>query len=218
MRKRRPRRPRGAPIENDVHTFGTLAGDGSSFVSAVFSDLDRARKAVAALEERGYPAREISIIMADETRRHLLRTHPEYEGLDPDAYLFDNVPLEKQNKALKGAGAGGALGGAVGALAAALAAVGTTVVIPPLGIIVAGPLAAAIAGAGAGGTVGGLVGLLSGAGMSELRAKRIEKLAQEGQIIVGARARSLPELHDVGEVFTEHGGRIVEDPDDATPA
>jgi len=197
-------------------TYGRLSG-GAGFVSAVFDDLDRAREAVAALEARGYAAREISIIMLDGTRRHLLRTHPEYEGLDPDAYVLDRVELEKENKALKGAGAGGALGGAVGAIAAAVAAIGTTVVIPPLGIVVAGPIAAALAGAGAGGTVGGLVGILTGAGMSEFRAKGLEKLAQEGQIIVGARARTRPEIHDIGEVFSSNGGRIIEDPHDLDP-
>ena len=51
----------------------------------------------------------------------------------------------------------------MGPLAAcAVAAVGTTLLIPGLGIVVAGPLAAVIAGAGAGAATGGLIRALVG--------------------------------------------------------
>ena len=57
---------------------------------------------------------------------------------------------------------------------AAIAAIGTSLVIPGLGLVVAGPLAAALAGAGAGGTAGGLIGALVGHGMPEDRTKKYE--------------------------------------------
>ncbi|MGH7541876.1 MAG: hypothetical protein ACRELC_12835 [Gemmatimonadota bacterium] len=190
-------------------TFERFPTGESRFVSAIFSDLDKARRGVKTLEERGYPPSELSVLMADDTRDHHLRTHPEYEGRDPETYLVDEVELEKDNKALKGAGAGGAIGGAVGAVAAAVAAVGTLVTIPPLGIVVAGPLAAALAGAGAGGAVGGFVGALTGAGMSEYRAKRLEKVLKEGHIVVGGLARTVPELHDIAETLEKNGGELV---------
>ncbi len=56
------------------------------------------------------------------------------------------------------AGVGGAIGGTLGAVVAAFAAVGTSLAIPGLGLIVAGPLAAGIAGAGAGGAAGAYSG------------------------------------------------------------
>lgn len=195
------------------YTFDRFPTGESRFVSAVFGDLEDARSAVGALEKRGYPAGEISVFMTDETRKHYLRTHPEWEGLDAEAYVTDRVELEKENKALKGAGAGGTIGGAVGAVAAAVAAIGTSLVIPGLGIVVAGPVAAAFAGAGAGGAVGSLVGALTGAGMSEYRARRFEQILQKGKIIVGARARTLPERHDIMDTFEKNGGEpILEEP------
>lgn len=186
--------------------FGT--GE-SRFVSATFSDLERARKAVRELEARGYPINELSVVMTDETRKHHLRTHPEFEGFDPEAYLVDQVELEKDRKTLKGVGTGGAIGGALGALTAAVAAASTTIVIPPLGIIIAGPLAAAFAGAGAGSAVGGLVGGFTGAGMSELRAKHLERVVSEGQVIVVARARTEPELQQIKTTLAGEGGVLV---------
>ena len=53
-------------------------------------------------------------------------------------------PAELGSKAAEGAGVGGAIGGTVGAILAAIAAVGTTIAIPGLGLVIAGPLAAAI--------------------------------------------------------------------------
>ena len=51
---------------------------------------------------------------------------------------------------------------------------GTSLVIPGLGLIIAGPLAAGLAGAGAGGITGGLIGALVGSGIPEDRAKIYE--------------------------------------------
>lgn len=204
----RRRRPRARSGE---FTFDRFPSGESRYVSGSFESLDEARDAVRTLEDHGYPASEISVLMTDATRRHYLRTHPEFEGLDPEAYLVDRVELEKENKSLKGAGTGGAIGGAIGAVAAAVAAIGTTLVIPPLGIVIAGPLAAAFAGAGAGGAVGGLVGALTGAGMSEYRAKRLEKVLKEGRIIVVVRARTEPERNDIRSTMIGSGGSVVQE-------
>src|SRR6185369_16437972 len=84
----------------------------------------------------------------------------------------------------------GAIGGTVGAVLAAIAAVGTTIAIPGLGLVIAGPLAAAIAGAGAGGAAGGLVGALVGWGIPEERVKRYEAGIKEGGILMGVKSRS----------------------------
>lgn len=205
-RRRRRTRPGSGRF-----TFDRFPGGESRFVSGAFKSLDGAREAVRELESHGYPSSEISVLMTDATRRHYLRTHPEFEGLDPEAYLVDQVELEKENKSLKGAGTGGAIGGALGAVAAAVAAIGTTLVVPPLGLVISGPLAAAFAGAGAGGAVGGLVGALTGAGMSEYRAKRLEKVLKDGRIIVVVRARTEPERNDVISTMSEHGGTVVQE-------
>src|SRR4029077_4906852 len=82
--------------------------------------------------------------------------------------------VQTRSHAADGLGIGGAIGGKVGAVLLAIAAVGTAIAIPGLGLLVAGPIAAALAGAGAGGVTGGLIGLLIGTGIPEHRAKVYE--------------------------------------------
>jgi hypothetical protein len=71
-----------------------------------------------------------------------------------------------------------------------IAAIGTNVLLPGLGLVVAGPLAAALAGAGAGGLTGGLVGALIGSGIPEDRAREYEEGIRNGGIVMGVRPRS----------------------------
>ena len=54
------------------------------------------------------------------------------------------------------------------AVLAALTAAGTSIALPGLGLVIAGPLAAAAAGAGAGAATGGLLGALIGWGLDAL--------------------------------------------------
>ena len=113
--------------------------------------------------------------MSDETRkRH---------------FGSSTTTTELGNKAAEGAGVGGAVGGTVGAIAA-IAAIGTSLVIPGLGIVIAGPAAAALAGAGAGAAAGGIVGALVGWGIPEERVKHYEAGIKKGGILMGVRPRS----------------------------
>lgn len=189
--------------------FGTLPSGNSRFVSAAFSKLDPAIDATRQLEERGYARDRVSVFMATETRDQLIETHPRYGEIENDAVMVDEVELTKQSKAAEGAGTGGAIGGAIGAGAAAVAAIGTTIVIPPLGIAIAGPVAALLAGLGAGAAAGGIVGALVGAGMTEYRAKRFEKLMKDGHVIVGVIAETEPERQDIVEILESEGGEVV---------
>lgn len=75
-----------------------------------------------------------------------------------------------------------------GALAAI--AVAATVAIPGVGLIVAGPIAAALAGAGAGAVTGGVIGALVGAGIPEERVKVYESGLKEGGIVMGVKPRT----------------------------
>jgi hypothetical protein len=79
-------------------------------------------------------------------------------------------------------------GAALGSLAAASGAVSTTVVIAGLGLVAAGPLAAALAGAGD--APCGLVGALAGAGVSEHRARAYEAGLREGAVLVAVHVHS----------------------------
>jgi len=59
-----------------------------------------------------------------------------------------------------------------------------------LGIVIAGPLAAAIAGAGAGAATGGIVGALVGWNMPEERVKKYDEGIRNGGILMGVRPRN----------------------------
>jgi len=145
-------------------------------VTGLFPDRASAEAAYNAASERGYGADDVNVVMSDETRqRH---------------FVQQGVETELGNKAAEGAGIGGAIGGTLGAVAAAIAAIGTSIAIPGLGLVVAGPLAAAIAGAGAGAASGGLIGALVGWNMPEERVKQYEEGIQKGGILMGVRAKT----------------------------
>ena len=145
-------------------------------MTGLFPDRDSAEQGYHALSERGYTKDDVNVVMSDDTRKaHFSSSHTE---------------TELGNKAAEGAGVGGAIGGTLGAIAAAVAAVGTTLALPGLGLVIAGPLAAAIAGAGAGAATGGLVGALVGWNMPEERVKRYDEGVRNGGILMGVRPRS----------------------------
>jgi hypothetical protein len=153
-------------------------------VTGMFRDKDSAERAYSTLHSRGYNDNDIHLIMSDDTRKK--------------HFLSEVKKTEIGTKAMEGAGAGSAIGGAAGAIAGAVAAIGTTLLIPGLGIVVAGPIAAAVAGAGAGGVTGGIIGALIGSGIPEARATLYEKGVKEGNIVIGVNARN-PEDADYVE-------------------
>jgi hypothetical protein len=145
-------------------------------MTGLFPDRESAERGYSALSERGYSPDDVNVVMSKDTKeRH---------------FAPAGVETELGNKAAEGAGMGGAIGGTLGAIAAAVAAVGTTIAIPGLGLVIAGPLAAAIAGAGAGAATGGLVGALVGWGMPEERVKRYDEGIRNGGVLMGFRPRN----------------------------
>lgn len=157
-----------------AETTGTSTGR-SRTVTSLFRDRESAERAYNSLRTRGYDDKDLSLMMSDDTRKK---------------YFADDDKTDFDSKAWEGAGKGAAIGGTVGATLAAIAAIGTSVALPGIGLLVAGPLAAGIAGAGAGGLTGGLIGALVGSGIPEDRAKEYEKGINEGGILVGVNARN----------------------------
>jgi len=144
-------------------------------VTGLFPDRDSAERAYQSVGRRGYGQDDVNLVMSEDTR---------------NKHFAGDRETELGNKALEGAGVGAGIGGAVGATLAAIAAIGTTLALPGLGLLVAGPLAAGIAGAGAGGATGGLVGLLVGAGIPEERVKHYEEGIKKGGILMGVKPRT----------------------------
>lgn len=145
--------------------------------TVLFEVPEEAEDAYQTLLEMNYDKKDITLMMSEET-------HEKY-------FLNENVSENDfGSKALEGMGIGGAVGGTVGAIAASIAAIGTTLLIPGLGIAIAGPLAASFAGAGAGATAGGLIGVLIGAGIPEEKAKELEAGIKGGGIIISVKTKS----------------------------
>ncbi len=155
-------------MENNTH--------GKRMLTGMFRDRESAERAYNSLHQRGYTQDEINLIMSEETRNKHFKN--------------DEHKTDLGNKALEGAGTGSAIGGTAGAVIGAIAAIGTSVAIPGLGLLVAGPLAAALAGAGAGGLTGGLIGALIGSGIPEDRAKEYESGVKNGGIVMGVNPRT----------------------------
>jgi hypothetical protein len=167
-------------------------------VSGLYRTPAEASRAYTELTSRhGYTADDVDVMMSDETRKR-------HFG-DAEA----GTELSGGSKAAEHMGKGGAIGGGIGAALAAAFAVGTSVVIPGLGLVVAGPIAAALAGAGAGAATGGLVGAMIGAGIPEDRAKHYEEGIREGGILVGKRPRDAKHREELERDFRSYGGGDV---------
>lgn len=166
-------------------------------VTGVFRDKEDAEKAYNMLLSRGYSRDEISVLMSKDTRN----TH--YTGVD------DQTRSDLGDKAMEGAGVGSAIGGTAGAIIGAIAAIGTSVALPGFGLVVAGPLVAALTGAGAGGLTGGIIGALVGSGIPEDRAEVYKNSIEEGGIVVGVKPRNREEGKAISEEWKNYRGENI---------
>ena len=162
----------------------------AKLVTGLFKSKVAAEAAVDAVLKRGFTRDDISVLMSDDTRSK-------------------HFALQSRTHAADGLGIGEAAGGAVGAVLAAITAVGTTLFLPGLNLVIAGPIAAALAGLGAGGATGGLIGALIGAGIPEYRAKVYEAGIRGGGILIGVEARSDDEVDRLEELLAELGADNV---------
>lgn len=183
-------------IDNTNQTASGSLTNSPIMVTGLFRDRDSAERAYQTVSDRGYTRDDVNLIMSDETRKR------HFSGDQAGT-------TELGSKAAEGAGVGGAIGGTLGAIAAAIAAVGTSIVIPGAGLVIAGPLAAALAGAGAGGITGGVIGALIGAGIPEERVKHYESGINEGGILMGVRPRSAEDAAHFESKWKEHRGEHV---------
>jgi uncharacterized protein YjbJ (UPF0337 family) len=182
--------------ETDGVRGGTVRPGG--YVTGLYTSPESANRAYENLTTKhGYKADDISVMMSDDTRRK------HFGDVKPGTELSGGT------KAAEGLGKGAAIGGGVGAALAAIFAIGTSIAIPGLGLVVAGPIAAALAGAGAGGATGGLIGALIGAGIPEDRAREYERGINEGGILIGTRYRDQDHARELERDFTSHGGSHV---------
>jgi hypothetical protein len=166
-------------------------------VTAVFRDRTNAQAAYDMLRNRGYTDSDINVLMSDKTRATY------FSGKEGEEH-HDSGTL-----ATEGMGVGGAIGTAVGATLAAVAAIGTSIILPGFGIVVAGPLAAAFAGGGAGAVAGGVIGALVGAGLPEANAQAYQEALREGGVVLGVVPHSSDDADKIEQEFKNLQGENV---------
>ena len=174
-------------------SMGAARQRSNRMVSGLFRDRESAERAYGSLSERGYGKDDVNLIMLDDTR---------------NKYFADD-DSELGTKAWEGAGKGAAIGGGVGATLAAIAAIGTTLALPGLGLLIAGPIAAGLAGAGAGALTGGLIGALVGHGIPEEQAKHYEQGIREGGIVMGVQPRNEEDADYFEKNWRENRGESI---------
>ncbi len=180
-----------------MSSVNTTSNDSGRLVTGLFPDRPSAEAAYEAAQTRGYAKDDVNLVMSDETRtRH---------------FAGDTVGAETElgNKAAEGAGVGGAIGGTVGAVIAAVAAMGTSLVLPGLGLVIAGPLAAAAAGGGVGAASGGIIGALIGWNIPEERVKHYEEGIKQGGILMGMRAKNEEDALYLEDQWKQNRGEHV---------
>ena len=145
-------------------------------VIGLFRDKEHAERAYRSMSDRGYDRNSVNLVVTDKA----CEMH----------FPAKTAPPELETLAAEGAGIGAGIGGTIGGLAASLAAAGSSLAIPGLGIVVAGPIAAVVAGIGAGGLAGGLIGALLGSGIPEEHVRQYETGVKNGGILLSVKPRS----------------------------
>lgn len=163
-------------MKENEKNLSTTKTKNQSMLTGMFRDRESTENAYNTMQERGYSKDDINLVMSDETRKK--------------HFSADATQTDLGTKAAEVAGKGSVIGGTVGAIVGVIAAIGTSVALPGLGIIIAGPIAAGLAGAGAGGITGGIIGALVGSGIPEDRAKLYESGIKSGNIVMGVNPRN----------------------------
>src|SRR6187455_970149 len=128
---------------------------GQKMVTGLFKDRDSTERAFLVAIDRGYDKGEINVVMDNDTRQK----------------YFPSDEADKTELASRAAEGelGSPTSGTMATLFTAAAAVGAFLLLPGLGLVLAGPVAAALAGAGAAAVAGGLYGALHDWGIPQQR-------------------------------------------------
>jgi hypothetical protein len=180
-------------------------------VTGLFRDRESAERAYQSVVARGYDTSDITLVMSDETRSRFFTAADQ-----PDTDLSDKAADDDaENKAA--ARLGGPLGGTLGTIGAALAALGTVLVLPGLGIVVAGPIAAALTAAGSVGLAGGLISALTHWGIPKERIEPYEAGVRAGEILMGVLPRTEDDALYFQQQWKASGGRHIHYDGDLAP-
>lgn len=161
----------------------SLANTATVSLIGVFDAPSAAERAYNLLLELGYNHNEITVLMSHETGELFRAGSPVTASVNG---------AEIPNASAQVLGGAGAMS-AVGAISGIVAAVGAALVIPGVGLVVAGPLAAL--GASVGAALGALYGIPIGA-MTENKVADYETKIREGKVLLSIEPHS-PEDREI---------------------
>lgn len=202
------------PPDPPAHTAPVAPQDGTR-LTGLFRTRDGAEHAFQSVSDRGYGKEDVGLVMSADTRDRYFAADQVISPDAPAASVMEaraDARSDTPSKAVEGAGIGGAIGGSLGAIAAAVAAIGTTIALPGLGLVIAGPLAAAIAGASAGAATGGIVGALIGWGLPESDAKTYGHGVEDGGVLMAVHPRTEDDAAYLEEAWKRHSGEVMGPP------
>ncbi len=160
-----------------------------TMVLGIFRDSKAAGAAVAELKKNGF-IKDVSVLAYDKNKEQPMAASVKQDMTE-------------------GMTTGGVVGAIAGALAALFSGI-SAVVVPGIGVVVGGPLAAllGVTGGAAGLLAGGVVGALVDLGIPAETAKLYEEGIKKGQVLVGVtapeerlgEARSIPNKHNVQDI------------------
>lgn len=176
-------------------TSSAATGGDSRMVTGLFKDGESVERAYEVVSQRGYDTTDINVLMSDEARRR-------YFSADR------KVNTDLGRKVEEGGELGGPLGGTIGTIMPAIIAAGV-VALPGLGLVLAGPVAAALAAAGAAGLTFGLISLLGDWGIPEERARQYETGIHDGGILMAVKSRSDEDARHFEQQWVAMGGQHV---------
>jgi hypothetical protein len=166
-------------------------------VTAIFLSSQDVNQAYDSLIRRGYSPEEITVVMTDETRSRQFHSQ--------------STETDEHSSTMSDAGRGALIGGATGALVTTLAVIGSNLMLPGLGLVLAGPLVAALTGAAAGSIAGGTIGAIIGSGYSEDEKVYYETSIKEGGIMLSVRPKTETDRELIIDDFrTFNGQRVLE--------
>lgn len=160
----------------------------SKVITGLFENASQATLAMYRLEALGILGNEISVVAND-------------------SYTRDDFAVDEGSKAAEGGIIGAASGGVIAAIVAGFTAVGA-VATGGAGLLIAGPLVAALAAGGAGAAAGGTIGAIIGAFIPEHEIKYYEDAIEKGSVLVGVKYTS-DNKDDIKEALENAGAENV---------
>jgi hypothetical protein len=164
----------------------------SNITTGLYQSSAQAEDAVQRLKQAGVPLSDIRVIAS-----HLI---VDRNGIFEDPH----------SRAPEGIAIGAASGGTVGAIIAGVTATSAIAAgTAGLGLIAAGPIAAAIAGAGAGAAAGSVIGGMVGAAVPEAHQQDDPNAIGARSVLVGVRTKDEPARAAVEAALTATGAQTI---------